>query len=259
MQQTKTKKKFFYGWVIVFCCTLLVAAGTGIFVNCLGIFVKPVCEELGFDRGPFTLYSTIGGFVGMFAMLAYGELYRRYPQHIRKFIALGTVVCCGAFYGYSLSTKLWHFYALAAFYGTGSMTLAGISITTLINNWFVEKRGLATGLAFAGSGVSAAVMTPVLTTIVADFGWRMGYRTMSLVSLCLLVPAVLLIRVSRPKRAFCPTASSPGKGLAKTPRTSPCCSRPASPAGRPSKPLPFTSRFWACCAWERPAWACRAM
>ena len=87
MQQTKTKKKFFYGWVIVFCCTLLVAAGTGIFVNCLGIFVKPVCEELGFDRGPFTLYSTIGGFVGMFAMLAYGELYRRYPQHIRKFIA----------------------------------------------------------------------------------------------------------------------------------------------------------------------------
>ena len=99
MQQTKTKKKFFYGWVIVFCCTLLVAAGTGIFVNCLGIFVKPVCEELGFDRGPFTLYSTIGGFVGMFAMLAYGELYRRYPQHIRKFIALGTVVCCGAFYG----------------------------------------------------------------------------------------------------------------------------------------------------------------
>ena len=48
MQQTKTKKKFFYGWVIVFCCTLLVAAGTGIFVNCLGIFVKPVCEELGF-------------------------------------------------------------------------------------------------------------------------------------------------------------------------------------------------------------------
>ncbi len=212
MQQTKTKKKFFYGWVIVFCCTLLVAAGTGIFVNCLGIFVKPVCEELGFDRGPFTLYSTIGGFVGMFAMLAYGELYRRYPQHIRKFIALGTVVCCGAFYGYSLSTKLWHFYALAAFYGTGSMTLAGISITTLINNWFVEKRGLATGLAFAGSGVSAAIMTPVLTTIVADFGWRMGYRTMSLVSLCLLVPAVLLIRVSPAEKGLLPYGVKPGEG-----------------------------------------------
>ena len=214
MQQTKTKKKFFYGWVIVFCCTLLVAAGTGIFVNCLGIFVKPVCEDLGFDRGPFTLYSSIGGFVGMFAVLIYGELYRKYPHHIRKFIALGMVICCGAFYGYSLSTKLWHFYVLAAIYGTASMTLAGISLTTLINNWFVDKRGLATGLAFAGSGVSAAIMTPVLTTIVADFGWRWGYRTMSIVSFCLLLPAVLLIRVSPADKGLLPYGVKPGEGEA---------------------------------------------
>lgn len=53
-------------------------------------------------------------------------------------------------------------------------TLAGISVTTLVNNWFVDKRGLATGLAFAGSGVSAAIMTPVLTTVVTDYGWAHG-------------------------------------------------------------------------------------
>ena len=209
MQQTKTKKKFFYGWVIVFCCTLLVAAGTGIFVNCLGIFVKPVCEDLGFDRGPFTLYSSIGGFVGMFAVLIYGELYRKYPHHIRKFIALGMVICCGAFYGYSLSTKLWHFYVLAAIYGTASMTLAGISLTTLINNWFVDKRGLATGLAFAGSGVSAAIMTPVLTTVVTNYGWRMGYRTMSLVSFIILIPAMLLIRLEPSDKGLLPYGVTP--------------------------------------------------
>ena len=205
----KQKGKLFYGWIIVLCCTLLVAAATGIFVNCLGIFVKPVCEDLNFTRGAFTLYSTIGGFVGMFAVLVYGELYRRYPHHIRKFIALGTVVSCAVFYGYSLSTKLWHFYTLAAIYGTVSMTLAGISVTTLINNWFVDKRGLATGLAFAGSGVSAAIMTPILTTIVANYGWRMGYRTMSLVSLLILVPAVLLIRVSPADKGLLPYGVKP--------------------------------------------------
>ena len=61
MQQTatpkKAPKKFFYGWVIVLCCTLLMAVGTGIFVNCVGIFVKPVCEDLGFERGTFTPVS----------------------------------------------------------------------------------------------------------------------------------------------------------------------------------------------------------
>ena len=205
----KQKGKLFYGWIIVLCCTLLVAAATGIFVNCLGIFVKPVCEDLNFTRGAFTLYSTIGGFVGMFAVLVYGELYRRYPHHIRKFIALGTVVSCAVFYGYSLSTKLWHFYTLAAIYGTVSMTLAGISVTTLINNWFVDKRGLATGLAFAGSGVSAAIMTPILTTIVANYGWRMGYRTMSLVGLLILLPAVLLIRLEPADKGLLPYGVKP--------------------------------------------------
>ena len=43
MQQTatpkKAPKKFFYGWIIVLCCTLLMAVGTGIFVNCVGILV----------------------------------------------------------------------------------------------------------------------------------------------------------------------------------------------------------------------------
>ncbi len=198
MQQTISQpktRKFFYGWVIVLCCALLMAAGTGIFVNCIGIFVKPVCDDLGFDRGPFTLYTTISNFTGMAAMLVFGELYRKYPRRIRIFITMGATMGCLVFLGYSMSSKLWHFYLLAFCYGTVATTLAAISVTTLVNNWFVDKRGFATGLAFAGSGVSAAIMTPILTSIVADHGWRMGYRTMSITAGLLLIPAVLFIRV----------------------------------------------------------------
>ena len=88
-------------------------------------------------------------------------------------------------------------------------TLAGISVTTLVNNWFVDKRGLATGLAFAGSGVSAAIMTPVLTTVVTDYGWRMGYRTMSLVSFIILIPAMLLIRLEPSDKGLLPYGVTP--------------------------------------------------
>ena len=212
MQQTTTSqkpKKFFYGWIIVLCCTLLMAVGTGIFVNCIGIFVKPVCDELGFDRGPFTLYTTITSVLSMLAMLVFGELYRKNPKRIRFYITLGGLTGCLVFFGYSLSSKLWHFYVLAAVYGCVATTLAGISVTTLVNNWFVDKRGFATGLAFAGSGVSAAIMTPVLSTIVADYGWRMGYRTMSLVGLLILLPAVLLIRLEPADKGLLPYGVKP--------------------------------------------------
>ena len=213
MQQTatpkKAPKKFFYGWIIVLCCTLLMAVGTGIFVNCVGIFVKPVCEDLGFERGTFTLYTTITSVLSMLAMLVFGELYRKKPRRIRLYIAIGGLTGCLVFFGYSLSSKLWHFYTLSAIYGCVATTLAGISVTTLVNNWFVEKRGLATGLAFAGSGVSAAIMTPVLTTVVTDYGWRMGYRTMSLVSFIILIPAMLLIRLEPSDKGLLPYGVTP--------------------------------------------------
>ena len=213
MQQTatpkKAPKKFFYGWIIVLCCTLLMAVGTGIFVNCVGIFVKPVCEDLGFERGTFTLYTTITSVLSMLAMLVFGELYRKKPRRIRLYIAIGGLTGCLVFFGYSLSSKLWHFYTLSAIYGCVATTLAGISVTTLVNNWFVDKRGLATGLAFAGSGVSAAIMTPVLTTVVTDYGWRMGYRTMSLVSFIILIPAMLLIRLEPSDKGLLPYGVTP--------------------------------------------------
>ena len=213
MQQTatpkKAPKKFFYGWIIVLCCTLLMAVGTGIFVNCVGIFVKPVCEDLGFERGTFTLYTTITSVLSMLAMLVFGELYRKKPRRIRLYIAIGGLTGCLVFFGYSLSSKLWHFYTLSAIYGCVATTLAGISVTTLVNNWFVDKRGLATGLAFAGSGVSATIMTPVLTTVVTDYGWRMGYRTMSLVSFIILIPAMLLIRLEPSDKGLLPYGVTP--------------------------------------------------
>jgi len=211
VQETTVKKRprLFYGWVVVLGCSLLIGASTGLFSNCVSGFIKPVCETLDVSRGAFSLYSTIGGFVGMGAIVLYGELYQRHPLAIRKFILWGCVVCCSVFVGYSFATKLWHFYALAALFGTASSTLAGISVTTLINNWFVDKRGLATGLAFAGSGVSAAIMTPVLSTIVADYGWRMGYRTMSLVGLLILLPAVLLIRLEPADKGLLPYGVKP--------------------------------------------------
>ena len=213
MQQTatpkKAPKKFFYGWIIVLCCTLLMAVGTGIFVNCVGIFVKSVCEDLGFERGTFTLYTTITSVLSMLAMLVFGELYRKKPRRIRLYIAIGGLTGCLVFFGYSLSSKLWHFYMLSAIYGCVATTLAGISVTTLVNNWFVDKRGLATGLAFAGSGVSAAIMTPVLTTVVTDYGWRMGYRTMSLVSFIILIPAMLLIRLEPSDKGLLPYGVTP--------------------------------------------------
>lgn len=47
-------KKIFYGWVNVIACSLVLAIGMGVLSNAAGVFIKPVCDSLGFARGNFS-------------------------------------------------------------------------------------------------------------------------------------------------------------------------------------------------------------
>ena len=130
------RPKLFYGWIVVLGCALMMGTSIGLFVNCNGIFIKPVCEDLSFTRGAFTLYASIASFVGMFMQVVYGNLYQKYPM--LPFSRVSIFVVCSCVLGYSFATKLWHFYALAVLYGLLSTPILTVTIASLVSNWFVD-------------------------------------------------------------------------------------------------------------------------
>ena len=213
MQTTKAKKPLYYGWVVVLGCSIVIGASTGLITNCAGIFIKPVTESLNVTRGAFTLYNTMSSIASICTVMLWGELFRRFPA--RRLILLGSLVLSACIFGYSFATKLWHFYVIGALYGCFSTTTAGLGIATVINNWFLARKGLATGLAWAGCGVSAAIMTPIATRVVELYGWRMGYRLMAGTGLFLYLTAILFfIRESPAQRGLLPLgAEQSAEGL----------------------------------------------
>lgn len=194
---TKKQGKFFYGWVIVLAGAMVVGAGIGLFVNCNGVFVRPVTEDLGFSLMQFSLYPTIASTLGMLTSVLYGQFYQK--RRIKPFMLMGAVVCSLCVFGYSLCSKLWQFYLLATLYGFCSTPILVMTVAILVNNWFVEKKSLATGLAFSGSGLTAAVMTPVATRVVANMGWRMGYRLLSVTGAVLTLTAIVFLIREKPE------------------------------------------------------------
>ncbi len=73
----------------------------------------------------------------------------------------------------------------------------------MLTNWFYEKKGLAMGLAFAGSGVGTAALSPILTTLIANYGWRTTY----------VIAGVLIIAISLPLILFFTKKSPAEKGM----------------------------------------------
>ncbi|MBW2675387.1 MAG: hypothetical protein JRD89_18580, partial [Deltaproteobacteria bacterium] len=90
-----SNQKMFYGWWIVVGCFFLNFAGIGIILNCMGIFIKPVSESLGFTRGGFTLYFTIAALAMMVMAPVMGKLLERYD--IRVIMTISTTIMALSF------------------------------------------------------------------------------------------------------------------------------------------------------------------
>jgi predicted MFS family arabinose efflux permease len=74
----KRKPRFFYGWIVV----AVVAAG-GFSASTesfpvLGVFLKPITDDLGWSRAAFTAPLSIGGLLGGALALFLGPLVDRY-------------------------------------------------------------------------------------------------------------------------------------------------------------------------------------
>lgn len=195
----KTVKQLHYAWFIAAASMLIAGAGSGIFVSTLGVFIKPVCDQFGFSRAAFSLYSSIYFIINVCMMPVYGNLIQKYSY--RKIALLSSLICSGCLLGYSFSNSLLMFYFFAFLSGLFVNGLNIMAIGILINRWFIDSRGLASGLAFSGTGILAAVTQPLCTWLISRFGISTAYQFLAALELLLTVPVLIVIIRDHPEDA----------------------------------------------------------
>ena len=177
---------------------MIIAAAAIGFHNTASMFVLPVTEELGFSRGEFTFFRTIVIILSAALMPLYGRLATN--MSLKKLMLVGTTLNGLAMAAYSFGTALWHFYLISVVSGfvvnAGNFLIIGI----LISRWFEDKKGIAIGLAFAGSGLGAAIMNPMVSLVIQNFDWRFGFRFSGLASVIVLIPTILLLIKDTPEQ-----------------------------------------------------------
>jgi len=196
-RQRMKKKKIFYRWWIVFSAFLITAVGLGAINSTSGILVKPVCEELGISRAEFSTYRTFVTLVGTVLLPAYGRLINCIG--IKKVMIFCTVGISSVTFMYSFSTELWHFYVIALINGLVLNGLSFMSVGILIRNWFIDKLGITTGLAYAGTGIGAAIMAPIVGWIVENMSWQAVFRIIGLIIFIILIPTIVFLVKEKPE------------------------------------------------------------
>ncbi len=220
---SERKPRFYYGYVVVVAgfFAALVVWGTK---YTFGVFFKPVATEFGWTMaitaGAFSLSTLLRG-LGMVGM---GRLTDKLGPRL-------VITVCGVFLGvgYLLMSQVNTTWQLYLFYGVLvaiGMSAAYVPITSTIARWFVNRRGMMTGIVLSGSSLGVLIFAPMAQRLISSYGWRMSYIIIGLIALILIVAMAQFMkrnpqRIGASPHNLSETAGSDGREPGST-----------SPAGR---------------------------
>jgi len=191
--------EFVRGWRVLLGCMVGVSLGIAALpFYTAGVFVKALEGEFGWTRDQIALGALASTFAGALTSPVIGALVDRYGVRMPAvggllFVALGFLAlsrmpgAIGVYIGIQLAMSV-----LAS--GSSSITF-----TRVVNAWFDRGRGLALGLTLAGTGLTATFAPRLISGVVDEQGWRMGYLALAITA-ATAAPVVFLLLGARSER-----------------------------------------------------------
>jgi sugar phosphate permease len=184
--------KLHYAWIVaaVTFLSLLSSAGIG---ATRAVLVLPLEHEFGWDRATISLALSINlllfGLCGPFA----GAIMARFGVRRVMLSALITLAVA-----VSLSTFMQSAWQLVILWGVlvglGSGAMALVLGATVAARWFVQRRGLVTGLFAASTATGQLVFLPLQAAIIDAAGWRTAVLLVAGVAIAVAAVVFLFMR-----------------------------------------------------------------
>ena len=201
-------------WVVIGAVTGLFVCNGPVLGFTFGVFLKPIMEDTGWQRGSVSFALSIGGIFSAITVPILGRMMDRWS--IRRVALPGIVLYALCLSLVGLSPRVfWVFTVMFAIAEMTSAIQTPLGYAKAISAWFDPRRGLALGIAMAGVGLGGTVIPQIANFLIERVGWRGAYPSLALLTLAIAFPAVALwIREPRPgegeRRAARAAAILPG-------------------------------------------------
>ncbi|WP_244317958.1 MFS transporter [Streptomyces chryseus] len=191
----RTRRMPHRAWFVAAVAFVTIIGGAA-FNSLPGLLIDPLHDRFGWSRGEIGFAVSIDmALYGLTAPFA-AALMDRFGMR-KVVVAALSMVAAGALLSVwmTASWQLMLYWGLLVGLGTGSMAMAFAA--TVTNRWFVERRGLVTGVLTAAGASGQLIFLPLCAWIVDHHGWRPASVTVALAAL-VVVPFVWLLLRDHP-------------------------------------------------------------
>ncbi len=191
MKPTENKKPgFFYGYIIVLVASIINLVGLGT-IYTFGVFFEPILDEFGWNRavtsGAFSVCLAVSGLLA----IVMGKLTDRFGPR-------GVLIVSGLFLGsgFVLMSQIRTIWQIYLFYGLIGIGMGGLFIppVSTVARWFVKRRALMTSIVVSGLFLGMMIMAPLVTRLIAAYGWRTSYIIIGVINMVFMIVAAKFMR-----------------------------------------------------------------
>ena len=173
-------------------CTELISIG---FPMCFGVF-----QNYYFENEPFRgnknipIAGTCSSAIAYLGAPFFTPLVKRYQRYQIHMIWIGWPICIFALIGASFAKSIGTLiFTQGVLYGFGALILY-YPMLSMVNEWFVQKRGLAYGILCCATGINGIVMPFIIEVLLKKYGYQTTLRAVAISLVVLTGPMIPMLK-----------------------------------------------------------------
>ncbi|TXK18222.1 MFS transporter [Microbacterium wangchenii] len=186
---TKTPNEWRAGWKPAVAAAVGWGTAGVMITNTSSLFIEPIIADTGWTSSQ-VLLSPIMGVVTAISTPFVGKAVQRFgPKRVVLFGLIGLVASIGIFVSLPLILPVYYGFGLVA--GAFVAAVSMVPWNRTVVSWFRKSAGKALSLMGLTAGVSVAILSPILVSVIGQWGWRAGYLVIAGILLVITVPVSL--------------------------------------------------------------------
>lgn len=123
---------------------------------------------------------------------------RRYHLWQRTMVLVGSAICAASLVAAAFANNANSLIALqGVLYGVGFLVMYA-PLLSMLNEWFIRRRGLAYGVLFAGGGISGSCFPFALEKLLSSYGYRTTLISVAITQTIMIAPILCFIKPRLP-------------------------------------------------------------